>query len=143
MFDRPSAIANIQPKPVATYRYFERRTLMGANIFQPENFQQPTLTADWWGGGITPVKTEPLVLRAISELISAQVLTQQIVAQMATLQTGRLQSGRAFLAQALRAEEGGAFDEAAEPVRVLSQRLQDLEKRLEEVAPKKAAATGR
>src|SRR5262245_55242450 len=115
---------------------------MGASIFQPENFNVPALTTDLFPGGITPVKTEPLVLRAISELISAQVLTQQIVSQIATLQTGRLASGRAFLGQHLRADEASAFEEA-EPLRALSQRLQDLEKRLDEVAPKKAAAAGK
>jgi hypothetical protein len=113
---------------------------MGATIFQPENVT-PTLTPDFWGGG-TPVKTEPLVLRAISELISAQVLTQQIVSQIAALQTGRLASGRAFLGQAMRADDASAFEEGVEPVRVLSQRIQELEKRLDEVAPRKAAATG-
>jgi hypothetical protein len=117
---------------------------MGATIFQPENINVPTLSPDFWGGGISPVKTEPLVLRAISELISAQVLTQQIVAQMATLQTGRLTSGRAFLGQSLRADDASTFDESVEPVRMLSQRVQELEKRLDEVSPKKAAAsTGR
>src|SRR5262245_13984016 len=113
---------------------------MGASIFQPENFNVPALTTDLFPGGITPVKTEPLVLRAISELISAQVLTQQIVSQIVTLQTGRLAGGRAFLGQSLRADDASAFDEA-EPVRALAHRVQELEKRLDEVSPKKAAAS--
>jgi hypothetical protein len=112
---------------------------MGASIFQPENFNTPLV--DIWQG-TSPVKTEPMVLRAISELISSQVLTQQIVTQLASLQASKMAGGRAFLGQNLRADEAAAFDEA-EPVRALSQRVQELEKRLDEVAPKKAAATAK
>lgn len=114
---------------------------MGATIFQAENFTQ-ALTPDFWTN-TSPIKTEPLVLRAISELISAQVLTQQIVTQIAAAQTGKLAGGRAFLSQSMRADDAGAFDEGAEPVRALSQRVQELEKRLDDVAPKKASAASR
>ena len=112
---------------------------MGAQFIPAENFNTLPLQLDILQT-TSPIKTEPMVLRAISELISAQVLTQQIVTQMATLQAGRMAGGRAFLGQNLRADEASAFDEA-EPVRALSQRVQELEKRLDEVAPKKAAAT--
>ena len=107
---------------------------MGATIFQVENLQfQERFTIDW----LTPVKTEPLVLRAIQELLAAQIQTQQIVTQLAG---GKIAGARPFIGQELRAAEGAAFDESAEPVRMLSQRVQELEKRLDEVAPKKAAA---
>jgi hypothetical protein len=115
---------------------------MGANIFQPENIQQPTLASFDFFGGITPVKTEPLVLRAVSELISAQVLTQQIVSQLATLQI-KTRGGQAFITQGIRPEEGTAYDESVEPVRLLTQKIQELEKRLDEVAPRKSAAASR
>ena len=115
---------------------------MGVSIFQPENISQPTLQAFDWGG-ITPVKTEPLIFRAISELIASQVLTQTIVTQLAGLQTGKIRPGQAFIGQSLRAEESGAFDDTAEPVRVLTQRVQELEKRLDEAYPKKTAAANR
>ncbi len=114
---------------------------MGANIFQVENYQ-PTLTLDLLHG-LTPVKTEPLVFRAISELISAQVLTQQIVTQLATLQVGKSTAGQAFIGQSQRVDEAGAYNESAEPVRLLTQRIMDLEKRLDEVSPKKSAAATR
>ncbi len=110
---------------------------MGVNIFQAENFQPTTQISDFLGG-ITPVKTEPLIFRAVAELISAQVLTQQIISQLATLQMGKPR--QAFIGQSQRVDESGAYDETAEPVRLLTQRLQELERRLDEVAPKKAAA---
>ena len=107
---------------------------MGNTIFQPENMQfQERFVIDW----LTPVKTEPLILRAIQELVSAQLVTQQIVNQLAG---NKLAGGRAFIGQDLRASEGAAFDESAESVRMLTQRVQDLEKRLEEVKAKKSAA---
>ena len=116
---------------------------MGVSIFQPENIQaQPTLTSFDWGG-ISPIKTEPLIFRAISELIASQVLTQTIVTQLAGLQTGKLRGGQAFIGQSARADESGAFDDTAEPVRVLSQRVEELEKRLDEAYPKKTAAANR
>ena|ERR1700687_1708970 len=115
---------------------------MGASIFQAEHIQQPTLQAFDWGG-ITPVKTKPLIFRAISELIAAQVLTQTIVTQLAGLQTGKVRGGQAFIGQSLRADEAGGFDDTAEPVRVLTQRVQELEKRLDEAMPKKSAAANR
>jgi hypothetical protein len=114
---------------------------MGVSIWQPENIQnQPTLAAFDWGG-LTPVKTEPLIFRAISELIASQVLTQTIVSQLAGLQSGKIRGGQAFIGQNARADESGAFDDTAEPVRVLTQRVQELEKRLDEAYPKRSAAT--
>lgn len=111
---------------------------MGVNLYQIENYQQ--LTLDMFGG-ISPVKTEPQVLRAISELISAQLLTQQLVQQLAQAQLGRAAAGQAFISQAQRPSEGRAFDDTAEPVRLLSQRIEELEKRLEEAVPKAKAQT--
>lgn len=111
---------------------------MGVSIFQAEN-TQPTLQAFDWGG-ITPVKTEPLIFRAISELIASQVLTQTIVSQLAGLQAGKIRGGQAFIGQNLRADEAGAFDDTAEPVRMLTQRVKELEARLDEAAPRKASA---
>jgi hypothetical protein len=108
---------------------------MGANLFQAENIQPTSFTLDW----LSPIKTEPLVLRAVSELISAQVLTQQIVTQLAQQQM-RTRGGQAFITPGLRADEGLAYDETVEPVRLLTQRIQELEKRLDEVAPQKRAA---
>ena len=113
---------------------------MGVSIWQPENIEaRPTLASFDWGG-ITPVKTEPLIFRAISELIASQVLTQTIVSQLAGLSTGKVKGG-SFIGQNMRADESGAFDDTAEPVRVLTQRVQDLEKRLDEAYPKRSAAT--
>ncbi len=94
-------------------------------------------------GGISPIKTEPQVLRAISELISAQLFTQQLVQQLATAQLGKTATGQAFIAQGQRPSEGRAFDDAAEPVRMLTQRLEELEKRLDETAQKKTATANR
>ena len=106
---------------------------MGLGLIQYEVYSQlPELIR-----GITPVKTEPEVLRSISELISMQVLTQQMITQLAT---GKLQGGQAFIGQTQRANEGAAFDDAAGQVRLLSQKVQDLERRLDEVSGKKAAA---
>ena len=114
---------------------------MGASIWQVENMQnQPTLAAFDWGG-LTPVKTEPLIFRAISELMASQVLTQTIVTQLAGLQTGKFKGGQAFIGLGQRADESGGFDDTAEPVRVLTQRVQELEKRLDEAYPKRSAAT--
>ena len=108
---------------------------MGLNFVQFEVYQQlPELIR-----GISPVKTEPEVLRSIGELISMQVLTQQLLTQLAT---GRVAGGQAFIGGAARANEAGAFDDAAGQVRLLSQKVQDLERRLDEVSGKKAAAAG-
>jgi hypothetical protein len=115
---------------------------MGANIFQAEHYQPANLSLDFFGG-ITPVKTEPLVLRAVSELISAQVLTQQIITQLATLQLGKGRGGQAFIGMGQRVDETGAFEQSAEPVRLLTQRIDELEKRLDEAVPKKSTAAGR
>jgi hypothetical protein len=116
---------------------------MGVSIWQPEGIEaRPTLaTFDW--GGISPVKTEPLIFRAISELIASQVLTQTIVTQLAGLQTGKIRGAQPFIGQNARADESGAFEDTAEPVRVLTQRVQELEKRLDEAYPKKTAAANR
>ena len=89
--------------------------------------------------GITPIKTEPDVLRSINELISMQVLTQQLLTQLAT---GKVQSGQAFIGQGQRANEGAAFDESANQVRLLSQRVDDLERKLDEATKKAGAAAG-
>ena len=111
---------------------------MGVNIYQFENYQQQ-LTLDAFGG-ISPIKTEPQVLRAISELISAQLFTQQLVQQLASVQLGKTAAGQAFIGQGQRVNEARGFDESAEPVRLLSQRIEELEKRLDEAVPKKATA---
>ena len=108
---------------------------MGMSIFQPEVYQQlPDIIR-----GISPIKTEPEVLRSLGELISMQVITQQLLTQLAT---GKLAGGQAFIGGTQRANEAGAFDDAAGQVRLLSQKVQDLERRLDEVAGKKAAAAG-
>jgi len=108
---------------------------MGFNIVQYEVYQQlPELIR-----GISPVKTEPEVLRSIAELISMQVVTQQLLTQLAT---GKLAGGQAFIGQTQRANEAAAFDDSAGQVRLLSQKVQDLERRLDEVAGKKAIAAG-
>ena len=112
---------------------------MGSNWMVNEYFQ-PQLTAEILNG-ITPVKTEPQVLRAISELISAQLFTQQLIQQIATQQVARV--GQAFVGQAQRPAEAAAFDASAEPVRLLTQRLEELEKRLDEATAKKAAMPAR
>jgi hypothetical protein len=114
---------------------------MGLNAIQYEVYQPP-LNLDIVRG-ITPVKTEPEVLRSISELISMQILTQQLLSQLATAQMGRFQAGQAFIRQGQRAEEGAAFDNSAEQVRLLSQRVEELERRLEESTGRKAAATAK
>jgi len=106
---------------------------MGLNLVQYEVYSQgPEFIR-----GISPIKTEPEVLRSISELISMQVLTQQLITQLAT---GKLAGGNAFIGQTQRANEAAAFDEAAPQVRLLAQRIEALENRLEEVTAKKAAA---
>ena len=107
---------------------------MGFDLF--ETFRQPAQLEII--RGITPVKTEPDVLRSINELISMQVLTQQLLTQLAS---GKAQTGQAFIAQGQRANEGAAFDESASQVRLLSQRVDDLERKLDE-ATKKAASAG-
>lgn len=108
---------------------------MGFDLF--ETFRQPAQLEII--RGITPVKTEPDVLRSINELISMQVLTQQLLTQLAT---GKLQGGQAFIAQGQRANEAGAFDESANQVRLLSQRVDDLERKLDEATKKAGAAAG-
>jgi len=108
---------------------------MGLNLVQYEVYTQ----SHDFIRGISPVKTEPEVLRSISELISMQVLTQQLITQLAT---GKVAGGQAFIGQTQRANEAAAFDDSASQVRLLSQRVEDLERRLEEAAGKKAAAAG-
>ena len=109
---------------------------MGLNFVQYEVYTQvPDFVR-----GISPVKTEPEVLRSISELISMQVLTQQLLTQIAT--SGKLAGGQAFINQAQRANEADAFDDAAGNVRLLTQKVADLERRLDEAVGKKAAAAG-
>lgn len=111
---------------------------MGMNFIQAEVFQQlPTLDIL---RGITPVKTEPEVLRGISELISMQVLTQQLLTQLASAQAGKLQGGQSFIRSGQRADEATAFDDSATQVRLLSQRIEELERRLDEGGKKSAAA---
>jgi len=108
---------------------------MGMSIFQAEVYQQlPDIIR-----GISPVKTEPEVLRSLGELISMQVVTQQLLTQLAT---GRHIGGQAFIGQTQRANEAGAFDDSTDQVRLLSQKVQDLERRLDEVTKAKAAAAG-
>jgi len=106
---------------------------MGMHMIQYEVYTQP---ADFIRG-ISPVKTEPEVLRSIAELISVSVLTQQMITQLAT-QNAR-QGGQAFIGQTQRANEAAAFDDAAGQVRLLSQKVEDLERRLDEAVGKKAA----
>ena len=89
--------------------------------------------------GISPVKTEPDVLRSINELISMQVLTQQLLTQLASSAAGKK---TAFIGQGLRADEGAAFDDSASQVRLLSQRVDDLERKLDEATKKAGAAAG-
>ncbi len=107
---------------------------MGITQIQAEVFHQP-LTLDF--NGLTPVKTEPVILRSIAELISAQMLTQQIVAQLASSQIGNMQGGQAFIRQAQRPNEAVAFNDSADQVRTLTQRVEELERRLEESAKTK------
>ena len=114
---------------------------MGLNAIQYEVFQ-PALNLEVIRG-ITPIKTEPEVLRSIGELISMQILTQQLLTQIATAQAGRLQAGQSFIRQGQRTDEGAAFDDSVEQVRLLSQRVEDLERRLDEASGKKAAATAK
>jgi hypothetical protein len=108
---------------------------MGFDVF--ETFRQPIpeLVRDWR----TPIKLEPDVLRGIQEVISMQVLTNQLLTQLAT---GKLQSGQAFIGQGQRANEGAAFDESVGQVRLLSQRVDELEKKLDEATKKAGAAAG-
>ena len=87
----------------------------------------------------TPVKTEPDVLRSLQELISIQYVTQQLLTQIANTQAGKQ---TAFIGQAQRANEGAAFDESVGQVRLLSQRVDDLEKKLDEATKRAAAAAG-
>ena len=103
-----------------------------------EAFQQPSLL-ELFRNWHTPVKTEPDVLRGINELISMQVLTNQLLTQIATGQTGKQ---TAFIAQGQRANEGAAFDESVGQVRLLSQRVDELEKKLDEATKKAAGAAG-
>jgi hypothetical protein len=111
---------------------------MGLNFIQYEVYQQQPLAEII--RGISPVKTEPEVLRSINELISLQVVTQQLLTQLAT---GKATAGgHAFIGGAARANEAGAFDDAAGQVRLLSQKVEDLERRLDEVSGKKAATAG-
>jgi|SRR5215204_673540 len=76
--------------------------------------------------GISPYKTEPEILRAISELISVQVLTQHLLTQQLSGKAG----GRAFIGQSQRADESGAYDDSAEQIQTLTKRVEELEKRL-------------
>lgn len=78
---------------------------------------------------ITPVKTEPEILRAITELISVQVLTQQMLAKQVEGKAG----GRSFISQGLRADESVAYDDKAEQIQTLTQRVEELERRLREL----------
>ncbi len=110
---------------------------MGLNFIQYEVYQQQPLAEII--RGISPVKTEPEVLRSINELISLQVVTQQLLTQLAT---GKAAGGQAFIGGTARANEAGAFDDAAGQVRLLSQKVEDLERRLDEVSGKKAATAG-
>ena len=110
---------------------------MGFDLF--ETFRQPAQLEII--RGITPVKTEPDVLRSINELISMQVLTQQLLTQLAA-SAGKAQAGTAFIGQGQRAEEGAAFNESASQVRLLTQRVDDLERKLDEATKKAGAAAG-
>jgi hypothetical protein len=109
---------------------------MGLNTF--EAFQQPSVI-DFLRNWPSPVKTEPDVLRGINELISMQVLTNQLLNQIATAQTGKQ---TAFIGQTQRANEWAAFDESVGQVRLLSQRVDELEKKLDEATKKAAGAAG-
>ncbi len=73
----------------------------------------------------TPVKTEPEILRSISELVSLQVLTHQLLGQIA----GKA-GGRAFINQTQRADESGAYDDSAAQIQTLTKRVEELERRL-------------
>ena len=97
---------------------------MGMEPYKFEGYLQAGPAIDWQG--LTPVKTEPIIFRAIQELISAQLFTQQIIAQQATLA-----GGKSFIRSSQRAEEGQAFDDSAQQIQMLTQRVEDLEKRLE------------
>ena len=85
--------------------------------------------------GISPYKTEPEVLRSINELISVQALTHQLVTQLVAAQ-----GKTAFIGTGQRANEAGAFDESASQVRLLSQRVDELERKLDEATKKAAGA---
>lgn len=105
-----------------------------------EGFQQPSIV-EFLRNWPSPVKTEPDVLRGINELISMQVVTNQLLTQLAS-QAGKVSTGTAFIGQGQRANEGAAFDESATQVRLLSQRVDDLEKKLDEATKKAGAAAG-
>ncbi len=106
-----------------------------------EGFQQPSIV-EFLRNWPSPVKTEPDVLRGINELISMQVVTNQILTQLASAQAGKTTAGTAFIGQGQRADEGAAFNESANQVRLLSQRVDDLEKKLDEATKKAGAAAG-
>ena len=82
--------------------------------------------------GITPIKTEPIIFRAIQELISAQLFTQQILTQQLAL--GGKVGGRSFISSSQRADDGQAYNDSAEQIQMLTQRVEDLERRLERAA---------
>jgi hypothetical protein len=98
---------------------------MGYGTIRYEAYLEPN-----WGllHNGTPVKTEPEILRAISELISLQVLTHQLLVN----HLGGKAGGRAFINQTLRADESGAYDNSAEQIQTLTQRVEELERRLSE-----------
>ena len=100
---------------------------MGMDLYKLENYLQAGPAIDWQG--ITPVKTEPIIFRAIQELISAQLFTQQLLTQQAML--GGKTAGRSFIRNTQRADEGMAYDDAADHIQVLTQRIEELERRLE------------
>ena len=103
---------------------------MGMEPYRFENYQAGPVI-DWQG--ISPVKTEPIVFRAIQELISAQLFTQQILTQQLALG-----GGKSFIRSSQRAEEGQAFDDSAQQIQTLTQRVEELEKRLERATGKAA-----
>ena len=109
---------------------------MGLNAIQYEVYQQAP-TFDFLR--TTTPKTEPEVLRSITELISMELVTQNMISQLAAAQSAKLQTGQAFIRQGQRADEGAAFDNAVDQVRLLSQRVDELEKRLEQTVAAKGA----
>ena len=115
---------------------------MGSTWLIAENVQT-TLNLDILRGW-TPVKTEPEILRSFQELIAVNVQTQLMLSQvlnrgMDRAAGGQLQGG-AFLGKGMRADEGSAYDDSAEQVRLLSQRVEELERRLNEGSTSKAAS---
>ena len=110
---------------------------MGILLVQFETFPQ---TTPIFIDPSTPIKREAEVLRSIQELISMQLLTQQMITQLAG---GKLQTNQAFIRQGQRADEGAAFDDSVQQVRLLSQRVEELEKRLDEASGKKSTAAGK